>query len=84
MKIIRITTCNNEIYWETVARTHRQTDTHIPVRIVPPVYEGVLPPQEQGAHILLVRGIGGRGRVDNMSSILNTLTYNTLTQVCRL
>ena len=40
--------------------------------------EGILPPQEQGADVLLVRRIGGRGRVYDMGSILNSFHYSTL------
>ena len=64
-------------------KVHKQTHIHlyIPVRIVPPMDEGVLPPQEEGTHILLIRRVGGRGRVDNVSRILNTFTYYTLNKV---
>ena len=54
---------------------------YIPVRIVPPVDKGILPPQEEGTHVLLVRRVGGRGRVNNVSCILNTFTYYTLNKV---
>lgn len=62
-------------------RVHRQTYTHTPVGVIPPVNEGILPPLEQGTHILLIGRIGGRGRVDDVGRILNTLTDNTLNQV---